>query len=206
MSFWKDPQYSSMRVLIIIVLVIVAGYFAYKYENTSGKTTGLVLNTGTSIVHGAPFVPLVPPVVRTNLPYVSTGATTSPWDVIFSGSVTSVGTGSLAYIGFQFKNLTSSTYDHGWHAAVTPSSPLPFSGEFSNIDYDNQISIACSTSASQIWDVRAYAMSTAGIAYGTVKTVTVPSCPVGYGADHTKYLDSSVEFSGDGNDDGGTVP
>ena len=44
MSFWKDPQYSSVRVLIIIVLVIIAGYFAYKYENMSGQDTGRVIN------------------------------------------------------------------------------------------------------------------------------------------------------------------
>ena len=44
MSFWKNPQYSAVRVLIIVVLVIVAGYFAYKYENTSKQLKGQVIS------------------------------------------------------------------------------------------------------------------------------------------------------------------
>ncbi len=45
MSFWKDPQYSSMRVLIIVILIAIAGFFVYKYEHVMGGNTGQVVVT-----------------------------------------------------------------------------------------------------------------------------------------------------------------
>ena len=36
-----------MRVLIIVVLVVVAGFFAYKYENTSKQLKGQVINSSS---------------------------------------------------------------------------------------------------------------------------------------------------------------
>ncbi len=50
MSFWNNPENSPFKVLLVVLVVAFAGWFAYRSMHPSSVTQerGQVLNTNTS--------------------------------------------------------------------------------------------------------------------------------------------------------------
>lgn len=47
MSFWNNPENNSTKVLLLVLLVAIAGYFVYKNMQTGGGGEGRVININT---------------------------------------------------------------------------------------------------------------------------------------------------------------
>ena len=145
-----------MRVLIIVVLIIIAGFFAYKYENTSKKLTGQVIN-GSSVTAGASVaIPNVVTVSATDNLF-SGGAYGG---TMFQGDLISTGGASTTTVGEEVGLTTA----YGiWFGAP----PMTAAGVFANSG-----GLTCQTT----YHWRAKATNSAGTAYGLDKTFTTGSC------------------------------
>ena len=48
MSFWNNPENNGVKTILIVIVVIVAGFFVYKYVHTNSlQSTGQVINTSS---------------------------------------------------------------------------------------------------------------------------------------------------------------
>ena len=160
MSFWKDPQYSSMRVLIIVVLVVIAGFFVFKYENTSKHLTGQVINASSATLVATASA--VQTVDAENNFYPGT-----TYDgVNLDGNLTSLGGASSATVGMDYGATTA--YGNSSPAAGLPPFVMTHTGSYTV--FVN--TIPCSTTI----HYRATTSNSAGIAYGADKTFTTAAC------------------------------
>ena len=47
MSFWNNPENNSLKVILLVIVLGIAGYFVYTYmQNNSLSGRGAVINTG----------------------------------------------------------------------------------------------------------------------------------------------------------------
>jgi hypothetical protein len=48
MNFWKNPENNSIKIVLLVVVLALAGFFVYKYVQTNSlRNTGQVVDTDT---------------------------------------------------------------------------------------------------------------------------------------------------------------
>jgi len=56
MNFFKDPKYSSIRVILLLIIIVGAGWFVVSNMNQSNSNQGLVINrVPTPVVNPTPI-------------------------------------------------------------------------------------------------------------------------------------------------------
>jgi hypothetical protein len=94
MSFWNNPEYNSIKVLMLVVLLGGVGYFVYSnYNDTPLGGKGLVLNTSQSRNVAAPApTPTEPGLIFMNNTKGTTCTMTVMSSLNHSESITVAGT------------------------------------------------------------------------------------------------------------------
>ena len=54
MSFWNNPENNSIKIVLLIIIVAIAGYFVYKNMQTNGGDQGRVIRTSPSGISTTP--------------------------------------------------------------------------------------------------------------------------------------------------------
>lgn len=59
-SKWP-PEYDSVKVIVAVIIIVIAGFFVYKYMHNGFDATGRVINTrrGAPVVMPTPSLPVV---------------------------------------------------------------------------------------------------------------------------------------------------
>ena len=207
MSFGNNPENNALKVLAIVIVLAIAGYFPYKYMHRGPvEDTGRVIGVEAS----SQTVPLTLPltVLTTSATVDESGPAKAFYPAILTGSISALGTGTLTKKGFQYGvGLATGglgivaggpgyTYTHDISTATGLTTGSYSLGDTNPLS--PSIRFLCSTT----YHYRAYAVNNLGTAYGPDKTFTVVTCPGSGGKTPT---DNSGTGSGDdggsGNDD-----
>ena len=59
MNFFKDPKYKSIRIILLLIIIVGAGWFTYSNMQLSDSNQGKVINQKAStapVIHNDPSV------------------------------------------------------------------------------------------------------------------------------------------------------
>ncbi len=112
MNFWNNPENDSLKAIIIVVVLVLAGFFTYKYLHLNSlDNSGKVINTVQ-----APVVKETPPSVpasTTLTPSQITGTT-----AVFTGKISATDQSNAATPSFMYG--TTPSYGQTVKGTVSP--------------------------------------------------------------------------------------
>ncbi|MEI8130686.1 MAG: hypothetical protein WCG55_04255 [bacterium] len=101
MNFWNNPEHDSLKTIIMVVVVVLAGFFVYKYLHVNGlDNSGRVVNTvqAPTVKEALPSVP-----ASVTLPVTQITATSA----VFTGKVSATDQMNTATPSFMYGTTPS---------------------------------------------------------------------------------------------------